>query len=148
MARKLIINLQFKYCWWINKGILCCLIFSCGLNQKSEFQSISIESKIKKKLIIKDTFSQKNLPSKVLEITKYIKENGRSKRGYIGGRKFKNLEKLLPKKDTNGNLIFYREWDVNPIIKGKNRGKERLVTGSDGKVYYTNNHYKSFHKVE
>ncbi len=148
MARKLIINLQFKYCWWINKGILCCLIFSCGLNQKSEFQSISIESKIKKKLIIKDTFSQKNLPSKVLEITKYIKENCRSKRGYIGGRKFKNLEKLLPKKDTDGNLIFYREWDVNPIIKGKNRGKERLVTGSDGKVYYTNNHYKSFQKVE
>lgn len=148
MARKLIINLQLKYCWWIYISILSCLIFSCGLNQKSEFQSINIESKIKNKLITKDTFSQKNLPAKVLEITKYIKENGRSKSGYIGGRKFKNLEKLLPKKDIDGNLIFYREWDVNPIIKGKNRGKERLVTGSDGKVYYTNNHYKSFQKVE
>jgi len=36
---------------------------------------------------------------------------------------------------------------VNPRMPGKNRGPERLVTGSDGSAYYTADHYKSFIKI-
>ncbi len=85
-----------------------------------------------------------NIPSKVFEILKYIQQNGKPKEGYVGGRRFGNYEKILPKYDANGKAIEYQEWDVNPKIEGQNRGKERLVTGSDGNAYYTNDHYQSF----
>jgi guanyl-specific ribonuclease Sa len=54
---------------------------------------------------------------------------------------------VLPKTDAKGNPITYREWDINPYKKGMNRGAERVVTGSDGKAYYTNDHYKTFTEI-
>lgn len=63
--------------------------------------------------------------------------------GYKGGSVFKNLEGRLPVADGAGNSISYREWDVNPYVKGVDRGPERLVTGSDGSAYYTGDHYGS-----
>ena len=56
--------------------------------------------------------------------------------------------KILPQTDTKGNSILYKEWDVNPYTKGVNRGPERLITGSDGSAYYTNDHYNSFIRIE
>lgn len=91
---------------------------------------------------------QGKIPQKVYEVLKYIKENGEAPDGYVGGRKFGNYEKLLPQKDENGHKINYQEWDVNPKKQGRNRGAERLVTGSDNKTYYTKNHYKSFQLVD
>lgn len=64
--------------------------------------------------------------------------------GYVGGRHFGNFEKRLPQNDASGRRIHYREWDVNPLQPGVNRGPERLVTGSDGSAYYTRDHYLSF----
>lgn len=89
-----------------------------------------------------------NVPEKALQVLKYVRENGVAMSGYVGGRRFGNFENLLPKKDSSGKRIDYQEWDVNPKIQGKNRGAERLVTGSDGKGYYTNDHYGSFILVE
>lgn len=40
--------------------------------------------------------------------------------------------------------INYREWDVDPNVKGIPRNSDRLVTGSDGSAYYTTDHYKNF----
>ncbi|WP_425552676.1 ribonuclease domain-containing protein [Kribbella alba] len=37
--------------------------------------------------------------------------------------------------------------DVNPKVKGVDRGSERLVTGSDGSAWYTTDHYQSFFPV-
>lgn len=91
---------------------------------------------------------QSKIPQKVYEVLKYIKENGEAPDGYVGGRKFGNYEKQLPQKDDNGRRINYQEWDVNPKQQGRNRGVERLVTGSDGRAYYTKNHYKSFQLVD
>ena len=31
--------------------------------------------------------------------------------------------------------------------KGRSRGPERLITGSNGTAYYTNNHYRTFTKI-
>jgi guanyl-specific ribonuclease Sa len=58
--------------------------------------------------------------------------------GYVGGRNFQNRERVLPR----GR---YREYDVHPKVPGKNRGAERIVINqSNGKAYYTADHYRSF----
>jgi guanyl-specific ribonuclease Sa len=88
-----------------------------------------------------------DIPQKAFDILRYVKENGRAKEGYVGGRKFSNYEKLLPTEDEKGQKIVYQEWDVNPKIQGKNRGAERMVTGSDGKAYYTSDHYRTFQLI-
>lgn len=87
------------------------------------------------------------IPRKVYETLKHIDAFGQAREGYKGGAPFFNYEKRLPGRDPQGDLIRYREWDVNPKIKGKNRGTERLVTGSDQSAWYTHNHYKSFIKI-
>jgi guanyl-specific ribonuclease Sa len=71
-------------------------------------------------------------------------------KGYKGGKKYENDGRynsyILPAKTKNGKAITYREWDVNPK-GGGNRGQERLVTGSDGSFWFTNEHYRSFVKM-
>ncbi len=88
------------------------------------------------------------VPTKALQVLKYAREHGVAMDGYVGGRRFGNFENLLPKKDKFNKRIEYQEWDVNPKVNGKNRGTERLITGSDGNAYYTNDHYRSFLLVE
>jgi guanyl-specific ribonuclease Sa len=87
------------------------------------------------------------VPAKVAKVLKYIDEHKKAPPGYEGGRPFLNLEKRLPRKDKRGRVIKYQEWDVNRKVRGKNRGPERLVTGSDGSAYYTADHYKTFIKI-
>jgi len=58
--------------------------------------------------------------------------------GYIGGGAFQNREKRLPRG-------HYREYDVNPKIRGHSRDAERIVIEQDtGKAYYTGDHYRTF----
>ena len=54
---------------------------------------------------------------------------------------------MLPKLDSAGKPITYREFDVNPFHKGVTRGTDRIVTGSDGKAYFTNDHYSTFIEI-
>ena len=78
---------------------------------------------------------------------KYVDDHEAAMDGYEGGRTFGNFEKRLPQTDGKGQRIKYREWDVNPLKPGVNRGAERLVTGSDGSAHYTSDHYDSFKKI-
>jgi ribonuclease T1 len=87
------------------------------------------------------------VPEKVLKVLVYVDEHGKAMDGYEGGRHFGNFEKVLPQTDAKGKKLQYREWDVNPLRKGVNRGPERLVTGSDGSAWYTADHYRTFNKV-
>ena len=58
--------------------------------------------------------------------------------GYIGGREFQNREGRLPQG-------HYREYDVNPKIRGRSRDAERIVIEQDGgRAYYTGDHYRTF----
>ncbi len=142
-------------------GLISQIFLGCRQTQKQETykvaESAAQESgqketksgkKTEKEVTDYQSNKQNKIPQKVYEVLKYIKENGSAPDGYVGGRKFGNYEKLLPQKDENGRRINYQEWDVNPKQKGRNRGAERLVTGSDGRAYYTKNHYKSFINVE
>jgi ribonuclease T1 len=87
------------------------------------------------------------IPAKVYEVLAYIRKYDRAPQGHVGGRKFGNYEKHLPQTTDDGRRIQYWEWDVNPKKEGKNRGAERLVTGSAGRAWYTRDHYNSFVEV-
>ncbi|MBU1823188.1 MAG: ribonuclease, partial [Bacteroidetes bacterium] len=93
------------------------------------------------------TLNSNAIPAKVYVVLTHIRKYDRAPEGYVGGRKFGNYEKHLPQTTGDGRRIQYREWDVNPKKEGKNRGAERLVTGSDGRAWYTRDHYNSFTEV-
>ena len=88
------------------------------------------------------------IPPNVLDVLAYVRANGRPIAGYVGGRRFGNFEHHLPRSDADGRSIQYQEWDVNPRVRGRNRGTERLVTGSDGRAWYTRDHYNSFVEIK
>lgn len=78
-------------------------------------------------------------PLKAQDLLKRLQErDGAPPSGYIGGREFQNRERRLPR----GR---YREYDVNPKIRGRSRDAERLVIEQrTGKAYYTGDHYRTF----
>lgn len=92
--------------------------------------------------------SHAKVPGYALEVLRYIRRNGEAPAGFTGGREFENREKKLPAKDAQNKRIRYSEWDVHKKIKGKSRGAERLVTGSDHSAWYSKDHYKTFMKIE
>ncbi len=94
-----------------------------------------------------DVANQK-LPAKVYRVLQYVKEHGEAMPGYVGGRIFQNRERVLDTKDASGKKIKYQEWDVNPKKGGVNRGAERLVTGSDNRAWYSDDHYRTFAEVK
>ena len=79
------------------------------------------------------------VPLKAREMLALIqKRHGEPPRGYIGGRTFRNRERHLP-------AGSYREYDVNPKVRGQDRGAERIVIERrSGRAYYTPDHYETF----
>lgn len=58
------------------------------------------------------------------------------------GVTFQNRERILPSKPSG----YYREYTV--VTPGSSdRGARRIVAGSAGELYYTNDHYESFREV-
>ncbi|MFV2104659.1 ribonuclease domain-containing protein [Micromonospora sp. LOL_024] len=51
---------------------------------------------------------------------------------------------VLPRTTAGGDAITYREWGTVPGSGNPKPGGERIVTGSDGSVYYTPDHYQTF----
>ncbi len=97
--------------------------------------------------------SEVNAPEAARNVVDYAsRKNGAAQPGYKGGRFFENDGRnggqILPQKDVSGNSITYKEYDVNPVIQGRNRGEERVVIGSNGKSYYTKDHYLSFTEMK
>jgi ribonuclease T1 len=78
-------------------------------------------------------------PQKARDLLTLLQERGGTPLpGYIGGRDFQNRERRLPR----GR---YREYDVNPKIRGRTRDAERIVIEQrTGKAYYTGDHYRTF----
>jgi ribonuclease T1 len=78
-------------------------------------------------------------PQRARDLLKQLQaRDGTPLPGYIGGRAFQNRERRLPK----GR---YREYDVNPKVRGRSRDAERIVIEQrTGKAYYTGDHYRTF----
>ena len=83
------------------------------------------------------------VPDKARDVLRQIQaRNGQPPPGYVGGRSFGNFEKRLPP----GR---YREYDVNPLMAGRNRGPERIVVDQrTGRAWYTGDHYRTFVPME
>jgi ribonuclease T1 len=58
------------------------------------------------------------------------------------GITFSNAERLLPQQPRG----YYREYTV-PTPGSRDRGARRLVVGTAGDIYYTDDHYASFRQV-
>ena len=58
------------------------------------------------------------------------------------GRVFGNREGLLPKRGRG----YYREYTVR-TPGARDRGARRIVAGSAGEYYYTEDHYRSFKAI-
>ncbi|MEU3483790.1 ribonuclease domain-containing protein [Streptomyces sp. NPDC033754] len=58
------------------------------------------------------------------------------------GAVFSNFERLLPRRERG----YYREYTVKTPGE-RDRGARRIVTGRDGEIYWTDDHYESFREV-
>lgn len=88
------------------------------------------------------------IPQEARKTLAYVRTHKTAPPGYVGGRRFGNYEKRLPSKMPSGKSISYKEWDIHPKIPGRNRGPERLVTGSDDRAWYTADHYSTFTEIQ
>ncbi len=91
--------------------------------------------------------AQSGIPPEAFKVLAYVREHREAPPGHVGGRRFGNFEGRLPKADGRGRRIAYQEWDIFPKRPGRNRGPHRLVTGSDGRAWYTADHYGTFQEI-
>jgi guanyl-specific ribonuclease Sa len=94
------------------------------------------------------TVAPAQIPRAAWETLHYVQSRGVAPPGQVGGRRFGNYgrggERKLPVRGRQGMRIDYQEWDIYPKRPGRSRGPERVVTGSDGRAWYTADHYCSF----
>ena len=94
----------------------------------------------------------RGVPREALATLAHIRAHGSAPPGHVGGRRFgnygRNGEQKLPQQDALGQPIDYREWDIHPKVPGRNRGPQRLVTGSDGRAWYTADHYATYTEIK
>ena len=113
---------------------------SCRIPTKEETAKNirNLGNAIKKNIAIK---SFKDLPSEAQETVDAIKKGGPfpfKEDGTI----FKNKEGKLPQEHEG----YYKEYTV--VKKGETgRGIRRMATGSNGEIYYTEDHYKTFEVI-
>ncbi|MFE3205993.1 DUF6531 domain-containing protein [Embleya sp. NPDC059237] len=95
------------------------------------------------------------IPAESLEVIRWIEDRGVHPYGYPDGIKGESLptpfqndgrnnSTILPTHDAHGNPIAYREWGSLQTKGDPSRSTERIVSGSDGSIYYSPNHYKSW----
>jgi guanyl-specific ribonuclease Sa len=82
---------------------------------------------------------------RLAHLDEYIRgiRQGRLPPNVTGGSIFTNVLHDLPVKPHG----YYREYDVEVTVKGRDRGKLRLVVGNGGETYITGNHYRDFRQI-
>ncbi|MGO4597950.1 ribonuclease domain-containing protein [Terrabacter sp. 2RAF25] len=86
--------------------------------------------------------SESALPREARDTLTLIRAGGPYPYPRSDNKTFDNRERLLPDK-TRG---YYREFTVVTPRSG-DRGPRRLITGGSGEIYWTDDHYASFHRV-
>lgn len=83
------------------------------------------------------------LPAEATDTWRLVEQGGPFPYPRDDGKVFGNREGLLPDQDTG----YYHEYTVE--TRGSDdRGARRLVTGDTDEVYYTDDHYESFVRVD
>ncbi|MEU9734654.1 ribonuclease domain-containing protein [Streptomyces sp. NPDC048002] len=88
------------------------------------------------------TVAETDLPAEARHTLDLIDEGGPFPYARDGSV-FGNFEGLLPRRERG----HYREYTV-PTPGSRDRGARRIVTGKDGEIYYTDDHYDSFRAVQ
>jgi ribonuclease T1 len=87
-------------------------------------------------------FKQEHFPPEAYQVLSLIKQGGPflyQKDGAI----FENREKRLPQKKRG----YYKEYTVK-TPGSRDRGARRIISGNQGEYYYTDDHYRTFRKME
>ncbi|MDP3046493.1 MAG: ribonuclease domain-containing protein [Chloroflexota bacterium] len=87
------------------------------------------------------TISFDRLPPEARDIIRLI-ARGRPFPYRQDGVVFENRERLLPSKSSG----YYHEYTVE-TPGSPDRGARRIITGGQGELYYTDDHYASFKRV-
>ena len=102
--------------------------------------------RLERKIPVQD-FS--TLPDCTKELIEYIaKHNGNTKPCLKGNKIFRNSDEKLPLNTKEGQPIVYKEYDINPASPEGGRDANRVVIGSDGRMYITHDHYASFVEIQ
>jgi ribonuclease T1 len=83
-----------------------------------------------------------DLPKEAQQTLRLIDQGGPfpySRDGVVFG----NFEKILPKQDRG----YYHEYTVKTPGES-DRGTRRIVTGKNSERYFTDDHYKSFRRIQ
>ncbi len=89
-----------------------------------------------------DTMTVAQLPAEAQQVLKLIKQGGPfpySRDGVIFG----NREKRLPKQARG----YYKEYTVK-TPGARNRGARRIIAGSKGEYFYSDDHYETFRQIK
>ena len=84
---------------------------------------------------------KKQLPKEAIEAIVLIRQGGPFPYPRDGAA-FGNREKILPARERG----WYREYTVK-TPGARDRGARRIVAGRDGRLYYSDDHYRSFKRV-
>ena len=84
-----------------------------------------------------------SLPAQAAQTVALIERGGPFPYPRNDGAVFHNNERALPGKSDG----YYREYTV-PTPGSADRGARRIITGSEGEVYYTPDHYGSFLRLD
>lgn len=87
------------------------------------------------------TIARADLPPEALETIDSIKRGGPYPYRQDGAV-FQNRERLLPRQPQG----YYHEYTVETPGES-DRGARRIVTGGEGEMYYTDDHYASFERI-
>lgn len=135
-------------------SVLCLVIALTGCGSLKKSESTVSDSTIKKENtytgkteVAAYLHKYKKLPSNYITKAEAMKLGWVSSKGNlaqvasgksIGGSRFGNYEKKLPKDS-------YQECDID--YHGGRRNAKRLVYSTSGRIYYTQDHYKTFEKL-
>lgn len=117
------------------------VIVSCALSPSAAEPTgiVHVEALVEQPPVTRSAASETGPPKKAYDLLTALQDRqGVPLPGYVGGRDFQNRERHLPRGQ-------YREYDVNPKIRGHSRDAERIVIEQrTGKAYYTSDHYRTF----
>lgn len=111
--------------------------------QKSSDPATATESLVVEGLVLRDE-SGKVIYRGPIDLQPTLERiaAGKKLRFSHDGTTFQNREGRLPRQGAG----YYREWVV-PTPGESGPGPQRLVTGHDGDVWYTSDHYRSFRRI-
>jgi ribonuclease T1 len=128
----------------MSRAMFIALLFFSSLTAQSQDTTPDTLQEIRPHSRSGTARSTTDVPAYAQTTLDYIRRHHAPPPGFEGGRTYGNYERTLPARDRNGEPVRYQEWDVKPHSVHRNRGAERIVTGSDGRAWYTADHYHTF----